>query len=154
MRLSKDHSDPTATAEDVQDTPPALHSADMQERADEEATRIAAERARLAQFAVKLPDEFFETSISTLKIGECTYTVPWMVNVDSDGRCWIKANLPVNLHGGGTCCVQLVRTEHGFDAFLRSSDHKWNRHTVPLIGDYLPITHFNVNGQSYEEYDD
>lgn len=152
MRLSRNQTKTAAAnvedtpqaeaTEDVQDALPL--SAVMQKIAEEEA-RLAAKRARLTPFAAALPEEFFETPISALKIGQMAYVVPWAMEIDSDGLCWISADHPVDLTGGGTACMRITRTEHGFDASLvRDFDHKWSRHKGPLTGNYLPITNLQT----------
>jgi hypothetical protein len=48
-------------------------------------------------------------------IGEQAYTVPWSVQVDENGQCWIRGDYAFTYQPFGTSQMPITRTRNGFE---------------------------------------
>lgn len=68
--------------------------------------------------AVRLPNEMYQPVISDLHVGEFAFTVPWAMEVDIDGQCYLNIDFFVRSGMGGTVEMGVLRTAEGFYVFL------------------------------------
>ena len=90
-----------------------------------------------ASAAVKLPAEYLERTIADMKPGETAWTVPWSMDVDRDGLCWISAATAPRATGGGTVTMKITRTEVGVECEFPATERYRMRGSRPA--DALPV---------------
>ena len=65
--------------------------------------------------SANLPEHLFRSSIRDMLVGEQAYTVPWSVQVDQDGKCWIRGDYAFTHKPFGTSRMPVKRTGDGFE---------------------------------------
>jgi hypothetical protein len=61
-----------------------------------------------------LPEHLVRVTIKDMIIGERAYTVPWSMQVDQQGRCWIRGDYSFTHQQFGTSRMSIRRTLDGF----------------------------------------
>jgi hypothetical protein len=64
---------------------------------------------------VGLPEHMARVTIKDMIVGEEAYTVPWSVQVDQHGRCWIRGDYTFTYEQFGTSQMPIKRTARGFE---------------------------------------
>ena len=64
---------------------------------------------------IQLPERMARVAIKDLIVGEQAYTVPWSIQVDQDGRCWIRGDYAFTHREFGTSKTAIKRTPNGFE---------------------------------------
>jgi hypothetical protein len=54
-------------------------------------------------------------TIKDMLVGEQAYTVPWSIQVDQDGMCWIRGDYAFTHRQFGTSKMTILRTAGGFE---------------------------------------
>jgi hypothetical protein len=54
-------------------------------------------------------------TIKDMIVGENAYTVPWSVQVDQEGRCWIRGDYAFTHRRFGTSKMPIRRISNGFE---------------------------------------
>jgi len=62
-----------------------------------------------------LPEDMIRVTIKDMVVGEEAYTVPWSIQVDQDGRCWIRGDYNFSHRPFGTNQMKIRRTRDGFE---------------------------------------
>ena len=62
-----------------------------------------------------LPEHLARVTIKDLIVGEEAYTVPWSIQVDETGRCWIRGDYAFTHRQFGTSKTLIKRTFEGFE---------------------------------------
>jgi hypothetical protein len=62
----------------------------------------------------RLPEYMARVAIKDVVVGEQVYTVPWSVQVDQDGNCWIRGDYTFTHRRVGTSQMAILRTAEGF----------------------------------------
>lgn len=98
----------------------------------------------------RLPAELYDTSgIKDMPFGEWKYTVPWAMQVDMDGLCWINAAFTVEDQRSGTVTMGVLRDAGGVSVQIRDLDYLWTP-TASLgegiVGgkEYIRVTHVHL----------
>lgn len=63
----------------------------------------------------QLPEHMARVTIKDMIIGEKAYTVPWSIQVDQFGRCWIRGDYTFTHRPFGTSRMPIRRTGGGFE---------------------------------------
>lgn len=63
----------------------------------------------------RLPERMARVTIKDMIIGEKAYTVPWSIQVDQFGRCWIRGDYTFTHRPFGTSRMPIRRTSGGFE---------------------------------------
>jgi hypothetical protein len=63
----------------------------------------------------QLPEHLARVTIKDMIIGEQAYTVPWSVQVDQEGRCWIRGDYDFTHRPFGTSKMSIRRLADGFE---------------------------------------
>ena len=63
----------------------------------------------------QLPEYLSRVTIKDMIIGEETFTVPWSVQVDHEGMCWIRGDYAFTHRQFGTSKMPIARTGNGFE---------------------------------------
>jgi hypothetical protein len=63
----------------------------------------------------QLPEYMARVTIKDMIIGEQAFTVPWSVQVDQDGMCWIRGDYAFTHRQFGTSKMSIKRTFDGFE---------------------------------------
>ncbi len=63
----------------------------------------------------QLPEHMAQVTIKDMIVGEQAFTVPWSIQVDQDGRCWIRGDYAFTYHRFGTSKMSIKRTTNGFE---------------------------------------
>lgn len=93
---------------------------------------------------VPMPRHLLEPVLNELPIGRSVYTVPWALDVDPDGRCWINPEASGTTHPLGTATMRVTRVPDGFAVELAASDqHRWT-HRHPVRDSYLPVVDLQI----------
>lgn len=79
-------------------------------------------------------------SIENLPLNEKWYTLPWAMDVDPEGGCWLNPTYPIEKAPHGTLNLPLMRTSKGITVYPRPG-HKW-----PKI-DRLTAAHLRSRGR-------
>src|SRR5688500_4995453 len=66
-----------------------------------------------------------EQTIAGRQEGESSGTAPWAMVVDSDRRCWLRANYTIHDRPGGTVAMKVERREDGFHVWV-PDDWSWS----------------------------
>lgn len=69
--------------------------------------------ARITRLPVKIPLDLIQRMVCDLAIGESAWTVPWAMEVDQDGHCWLDVTAPVFPVTGGTVCAHITVCQDG-----------------------------------------
>jgi len=69
----------------------------------------------------QLPEQMFRVTIKDMLIGECAYTVPWSIQIDQYGRCWIRGDYTFTRRKFGTSQMPIKRTTYGFEVQVSQS---------------------------------
>lgn len=56
-----------------------------------------------------------QVTIKDMIVGEEAFTVPWSVQVDQDGMCWIRGDYAFTHRQFGTSKMSIKRTFDGFE---------------------------------------
>ena len=62
-----------------------------------------------------LPEHLARITIKDMIVGEQAYTVPWSIQVDQEGRCWIRGDYAFTHRRFGTSKMSITRTNDGFE---------------------------------------
>ena len=63
----------------------------------------------------QLPEYLSRVTIKDMIIGEEAFTVPWSVQVDHEGMCWIRGDYAFTHRQFGTSKMPIIRTGNGFE---------------------------------------
>ena len=63
----------------------------------------------------QLPEHMTRVTIKDMIVGEEAYTVPWSVQVDLEGQCWIRGDYAFTHREFGTSKMSIKRTNSGFE---------------------------------------
>jgi hypothetical protein len=63
----------------------------------------------------RLPEHMARVTIKDMIVGEEAYTVPWSIQVDQEGKCWIRGDFTFTHNQFGTSQMQIKRTNSGFE---------------------------------------
>jgi hypothetical protein len=63
----------------------------------------------------ELPEHMARVSIRDMVVGEEAYTVPWSVQVDQNGQCWIRGDYNFTHQPFGTSQMPITRTSGGYE---------------------------------------
>jgi hypothetical protein len=91
----------------------------------------------------QLPEYMTRVTIKDLIIGEQAYTVPWSIQVDQDGRCWIRGDYAFTHRQFGTSRMAIRRTSNGFEVEVARDTQYERVHISPEARSQmalLPVT--------------
>jgi hypothetical protein len=63
----------------------------------------------------QLPEYLVRVTIKDMIVGEQAYTVPWSLQVDHKGRCWIRGDYTFTHREFGTSKMSIRRMGDGFE---------------------------------------
>ncbi len=63
----------------------------------------------------KLPEYLARVTIKDMIVGEKAYTVPWSLQVDQNGVCWLRGDYAFRHRKFGTSTMMITRTAEGFE---------------------------------------
>lgn len=63
----------------------------------------------------QLPEHMVRVTIKDMIVGEHAYTVPWSIQVDQEGSCWIRGDYAFTHRQFGTSRMSIKRTTDGFE---------------------------------------
>lgn len=63
----------------------------------------------------QLPEHLARVAIKDMIVGEQAYTVPWSMQVDMSGSCWIRGDYAFTHRQFGTSKMLITRTIQGFE---------------------------------------
>jgi hypothetical protein len=89
-----------------------------------------------------LPEHLARVTIKDLIVGEEAYTVPWSIQVDENGRCWIRGDYAFTHRQFGTSKTFIKRTIEGFEVeVMRGTQYEQSRLSpeARLQMDLMPI---------------
>lgn len=95
---------------------------------------------------VTLPEHMVRVSIKDMVVGEQAYTVPWSIQVDQDGQCWIRGDYAFTHKPFGTSQMPITRTRQGFEVHVSPGTQYEPAHisseTLARMG-LLPVVRIN-----------
>jgi hypothetical protein len=62
-----------------------------------------------------LPEHLARVAIRDMIVGEQAFTVPWSIQVDHEGMCWIRGDYAFTHREFGTSKMPITRTSSGFE---------------------------------------
>jgi hypothetical protein len=71
----------------------------------------------------QLPEHLARVTIQDMIIGEQAYTVPWSIQVDQEGMCWIRGDYAFTHRQFGTSKMSIIRTGDGFEVEVSWDTH-------------------------------
>jgi hypothetical protein len=63
----------------------------------------------------QLPEYMARVAIKDMIVGEKAFTVPWSIQVDHEGLCWIRGDYAFTHRQFGTSKMSIKRTFDGFE---------------------------------------
>lgn len=76
----------------------------------------------------KLPERHREVVLAEMPVGTTGYLVPWMMRVDSEGRCWLNDKVPL-CSGWGTATLWIKKMTEGY--IVKPTEHySWHPESV------------------------
>lgn len=90
------------------------------------------------QLQATLPSKFLEPTLSSLKVGQTGFTVPWALRVDGDRLLWLKPSYWISSHPHGTASMEVQRLEDGYHVRL-PKNHRWSIQEG-FEPDQIPVT--------------
>jgi hypothetical protein len=81
-------------------------------------------------------------SIKDMIVGERAYTVPWSIQVDTEGRCWIRGDYTFTDQPRGTSNMPIKRDNDGFEVQVSRGLQYERAHISPETRsqmDLLPV---------------
>ena len=63
----------------------------------------------------QLPEYMARVAIKDMVVGEHAYTVPWSIQVDLEGKCWVRGDYAFTYRQFGTSKTLITRTGEGFE---------------------------------------
>jgi hypothetical protein len=63
----------------------------------------------------QLPEHMARIAIQDMIVGEAAFTVPWSVQVDHEGFCWIRGDYAFTHERFGTSRMSIKRANSGFE---------------------------------------
>ncbi len=72
--------------------------------------------------STQLPEHMIRVSIQDMLIGEEAYTVPWAIQVDQNGQCWIRGDYSFSRRPFGTNQMRIRRTASGFEVEIPAGE--------------------------------
>ena len=72
---------------------------------------------------IHLPEHMARITIKDMIIGEQAFTVPWSIQVDQDGKCWIRGDYSFTHQQFGTSKMSIKRTFSGFEVQVSQDAH-------------------------------
>ena len=94
----------------------------------------------------QLPEQMFRVTIKDMLIGESAYTVPWSIQIDQYGRCWIRGDYTFTHRKFGTSQMPIKRTSCGFEVQVSHSQQYDQAYISPqaqLQMSLLPVVKIN-----------
>ena len=78
-------------------------------------------------------------SISTMRVGESGYTVPWAMYHKKDRSLWLNGNYTISPRPGGTVTMFVSRGENGWDVVANKvpKDSTWEE--AEYVGGFVPV---------------
>jgi hypothetical protein len=74
----------------------------------------------------RLPEQMLRVTIKDMLIGESAYTVPWSIQIDQHGRCWIRGDYTFTHRKFGTSQMAIKRNAYGFEVQV-SRDQQYDQ---------------------------
>lgn len=89
------------------------------------------ENGRITEQQITLPERYEELTVASMLPGETTYTTPWSMWFDQDGKGWVTGESRLHEIPGGTVEMWLARLNAGFVADISSLREQWRRQYTP-----------------------
>jgi hypothetical protein len=94
----------------------------------------------------RLPEHMARVTIKDMIVGERAFTVPWSIQVDQHGRCWIRGDYTFTYQPFGTSRMPIKRTNGGFVVNVSPSERYEQVYISPQARyqmDLLPVVRIN-----------
>ena len=87
----------------------------------------------------QLPEHLARVTIKDMIIGEQAFAVPWSIQVDQDGNCWIRGDYAFTHRKFGTSKMLIRRTSNGFEVHVSQDAQYEPVHISPQAVSYMAL---------------
>lgn len=89
----------------------------------------------------KLPNSRQEPQLKDLAPGQKTWTVPWAMYAERNGKLWLNGDYSQNHAPGGTVEMLVMRDKRtgAYHVDARQTGHQWSKDGPCYCGDFTPI---------------